>query len=295
MQQMSKDRRARRRDPAPSRLAYRVNRLWLTPGFRFLFRAGLPAAMTFAAAAFWFAQENNRQDFVDTMAEMRRSIEERPEFMVKLMAIDGASASVASDIRVQVPLDFPITSFDLDLPQMQSTIEQLDAVSRADLQIKPGGILQIDVVERVPAVVWRTADGVEMLDRTGHRVAKLSARSDRPDLPLIAGDGAEFAVGEALEILNAASPLKSRLRGLVRVGERRWDVVLDRDQRIQLPEDQPVSALEQVIALNKAQELLERDVTVVDLRNPRRPTLRMAPDATEEIRRIRAIEYGTED
>jgi len=295
MQQVSVDKRARRRDPAPSRLAYRANRLWLTPGFRFLLRAGLPAALTFGAAAFWFAQETNRQNVIDTIAEVRRSVEERPEFMVKLMAIDGASETVAADIRALVPIEFPITSFDLDLPEIQNTIEELDAVSRADLRIKPGGILQIDVAERLPALVWRRADGVEMLDRTGHRVAVLNARSDRPDLPLVAGDGAQFAVAEALDILNAAGPIKRRLRGLVRVGERRWDVVLDRGQRIQLPEVQPVRALEQVIALDRAQELLERDLTVVDLRNPRRPTLRMAPAANEEIRRIRAIEFGTED
>jgi cell division protein FtsQ len=49
------------------------------------------------------------------------------------------------------------------------------------------------------------------------------------------------------------------------VGERRWDVVLDRDQRILLPETEPGRALERVLALDQAQDLLDRDVTV-DLR-----------------------------
>ena len=34
---------APRRDPAPSRWAYRMNRLWLTPLFRAALRVGLPA------------------------------------------------------------------------------------------------------------------------------------------------------------------------------------------------------------------------------------------------------------
>jgi cell division protein FtsQ len=80
------------------------------------------------------------------------------------------------------------------------------------------------------------------------------------------------------------------LRGLVRVGERRWDVVLDRDQRILLPEADPVPALERVIALDEATELLARDVAVVDMRNPSRPTLRLTAAAMEELRRLRAID-----
>jgi cell division protein FtsQ len=72
------------------------------------------------------------------------------------------------------------------------------------------------------------------------------------------------------------------------VGERRWDVVLDRDQRILLPETGAVEALEQVLALDEARDLLARNVTVVDMRLPHRPTLRLAPFAVEELRRVRS-------
>ena len=54
----------------------------------------------------------------------------------------------------------------------------------------------------------------------------------------------------------------------------------------------PVDALEQVIALDQAQDLLNRDIAAVDMRNAHRPTLRMAPKAVEEMRRIKAIELG---
>ncbi|MFD2844725.1 cell division protein FtsQ/DivIB [Paracoccus cavernae] len=57
------------------------------------------------------------------------------------------------------------------------------------------------------------------------------------------------------------------MRGLERVGERRWDLVLDRGQRIMLPVDGPLPALERVIALDKAQDVLGRDVAVVDMRS----------------------------
>ncbi|MEM6276861.1 MAG: cell division protein FtsQ/DivIB, partial [Pseudomonadota bacterium] len=100
------------------------------------------------------------------------------------------------------------------------------------------------------------------------------------------------AVEEALALVQAAGPIASRMRGLRRMGERRWDVVLDRDQIIQLPESDPVRALERVILLDQAQDLLARDISHVDVRNPRRPTLRLAKESLEELYRIRGLEFG---
>ncbi len=278
-----------RPDPAPSRLSYRMQRWMLTPGVRLLMRAGLPFALIFGGAMAYMADETRRDAFNIALIDLRNSIEERPEFMVNVMAVDGAGDSVASDIREIVPIDFPVSSFDLQLEDIRQTIVGLDPVKEARVRIRPGGILQIDVVERVPALVWRTHEGVELLDETGAHVAFITSRAERPDLPLVAGDGADAHVDEALALYAAAAPLGDRMRGLVRVGMRRWDVVLDRDQRIMLPVDDPVQALERVIALSEADDMLERDVVVIDMRLSARPTLRMAESAIEEWWQIRKI------
>ncbi len=280
---------ALRRDPAPSRLRYRLQRWMLTPGIRTGLRIGLPAALVAAGVAGYLADPDRRAGLVQAAADIRAGIEERPEFMVGLMAIDGAGPDLAQDIRDAVPLNFPVSSFDLDLQAIRATIAGLDPVRSVSLRIRPGGILQVDVTERVPVIVWRSRAGVALLDATGAHIDELPRRGDRADLPLIAGDGADAAVDEALRLIAAARPLEDRLRGLVRIGERRWDVVLDRGQRILLPPEGPVRALERVIALSEAQDLLERDVAMVDMRLAARPTLRMTADAVQEWWRIRAI------
>ena len=121
-------------------------------------------------------------------------------------------------------------------------------------------------------------------------MARVLTRADRPDLPVITGEGANLATAEALEIMAAAEPVVDRVRGLVRVSDRRWDLVLDRDQRILLPAHEPVRALERLLALDKAEDLLNRDILSVDLRNPHRSTLRLAPNALRELRRAQGIE-----
>ncbi|MGL4310559.1 MAG: cell division protein FtsQ/DivIB [Paracoccaceae bacterium] len=284
-----------RRDPAPSRMTYRLNRLWLTPSFRRFLRVGLPAGMVLAAALAYFGDEGRRQDIADWYADIRRQVQERPEFMVGMLAVEGASPELSRELRAALPIRFPISSFHLDLEGMRKTAEGLDAVARADLRIRPGGVLELAVTERIPALVWRGRDALELVDATGHRVAALEDRTTRADLPLIAGEGATDRVDEALALFHAARPIADRLRGIVRVGERRWDLVLDPDQRILLPERDPVAALQRVVALHQAQDLLSRDIVVIDMRNATRPTLRLAPGAAENLRRMRGMLTGANE
>jgi cell division protein FtsQ len=260
----------------------------LTGGFRRFLRVGLPIVAVLAAATIFLSDANRRDALGLKATEFRRSIEERPEFMVKLMAIDGASPGVATDIRQSLPLEFPITAFDLDLEAMRAGIAAMDVVERVDVSVR-SGVLQINVAERTPAVVWRTLEGVILLDASGHRVLPIADRAMHPDLPLIAGQGADAHIPQALDILAATGPIAARVRGIKRMGERRWDLVLDRNQRIMLPENNPIAALERVIALSKAQDMLARDLTIIDMRNGHRPTIRIADSAIEELRRIRAL------
>ena len=88
-----------------------------------------------AAAGGYLASEARRDHLVGLYTEARAAFETRPEVMVNVMAIDGAGTSVSEDIREVVPLDFPISSFDLDLGQIRDVIEGLDPVRTASVRI----------------------------------------------------------------------------------------------------------------------------------------------------------------
>ena len=279
-----------RRDPAPSKWDYRLQRLMLTPYVRGFVMKGIPTLVLLGATTLWFSHEPNRQAVIGQLSHLREEFEARPEFRVSLARVEGASDDLAAAVRAKLALPLPMSSFDIDLDAARDRIEALDAVQKADLRVRSGGILQVVITERMPVAVWRTEDGLTLVDETGHRVAGLLSRSDRPDLPLIAGEGADVATPEALDLIAAAGPLTPRIRGLVRMGERRWDVVLDRDQRVLLPEQNPVQALERLLALDHAQDLMNRDILAVDLRSDHRPILRLTPNALADIRRAQGLE-----
>jgi cell division protein FtsQ len=279
-----------RREIAPSRWAYRMQRLWLTPVFRILFRVGLPSVILLSAGAIYLADQGRRDAMAQFFATLRTDFQNRPEFMVTLVSVEGASPDLADAIRVKLALPLPQSSFDIDLDAARARIEALDAVQMAELRVHTGGVLQVLITERTPALVWRTDDGIELLDATGHRVASLAMRIDRADLPLVAGMGADRTAAEAIQILAAAGPLQPRIRGLIRMGERRWDVVLDRNQRILLPADNPVGALQRLLTINTTEDLFARDIAAFDLRIGQRPVLHLTPYAQLQLRRARGLE-----
>ncbi|GLS88311.1 cell division protein FtsQ [Cypionkella aquatica] len=283
-----------RRDPAPTRWQYRMQRLWLTPVFRVVCRLGLPLGVVALIATGVLYSDARRAAIVQGFANLQTKFEQRPEFRVSLLSVEGASRDLTDAVRAKLALKLPQSSFDLDMDALRAKAESLDAVAKAELRVRSGGVLQVLLTERVPVVVWRGADGLQLLDAEGHRVAGLSARADRADLPLVAGEAADAAMPEALAIFDTARPISDRVRGLIRVGERRWDLVLDRDQRIMLPSANPVAAVERLLALNASDKLLERDILSIDLRNQDRPAIRLAPFAMNEVRRAQGLAPTTE-
>jgi len=275
-----------RADPSPSRLRYRLERMRLTPAYRRFMRLGLPVLILAGLAAGYLHDPDRRTDITDRIAELRRQIETRPEFMVHMLDLEGASDGVQQDIREIFPYDLPASSFDLDMAALREMVEGLPAVARAELRIRQGGVLHIALTERVPVGLWRTRQGFKVLDTSGTVIATVADRSAHSGLPVLAGTGADRAVPEALEVLATARALKRPLRGLVRMGERRWDVVLGDGRRVKLPEHAPVRAMERVIVLDRASDLLERDLLSIDMRLGARPTVRMSEHATEEWWRI---------
>lgn len=277
-----------RADYSPSRLMYRLNRLWLTPVVRQFVRVGLPVLLIVVLVGGYLSDAGRRASLLGMVTSVQLAVENRPEFRVESVSVLSRSPEVAQGVEQLLGIQFPISSFQLDLAALRDTAEALDAVQNASLQVR-SGVLQVVIEERVPAMIWRNQTGLDLIDADGHRVARLATRAARADLPLIAGEGAPDAIAEARLLWAAARPLRDRMRGLVRVGQRRWDVVLDRGQRIMLPPNGALGALERVIALNSAQGLLARDVRAVDLRNPSRPTLRLSTEAIDELTRIRRI------
>jgi len=277
-------------DPAPSKIKYKINRMWLSPIIKRSICLGLPSLALIIFGTYFYTSDNLRLKFNNVFEDAKLNIQARPEFQIELMKIDGASESLAMSIRKSLELNFPISSFKLDLLSLKIKIEEMAEVKSASLFLRPGGLLELEVTERVPLIIWRNGSSLELVDTEGEVSGIITSRLDRLDLPLFIGDGAKEFIHEALNIYKTADPIANRLRGLRRMGERRWDMILDRNQIIQLPEADPIDALKHILVLNSTQNILARDVVKIDMRDTSRPVLRLSDAANEIIRTSASME-----
>ena len=211
------------------------------------------------------------------VAAVRGGIDLVSEVQVVEMRITGVRSGVAARIEEVVPFRLPAKSSDLDLGALRMRIESLEEVKSASLFLRTEGLLEIRVVDRVPVAVWRNESGLNLIDEDGVRAGVITSRVERLDLPLLIGEGVPVAVAEARHLGWHTRRISDRILGFRRVGERRWDIVLDGGKTIMLPETGAADALKRIMELHETDRLLDRKLSHVDFRIPQRPVLRLRP------------------
>ena len=271
--------------PGPSKLSYRLSRAWAKPVVRSALAVYLPLTLLGLIGWRLAAHDSVRASIETRVAAVAESLATRPEFAVRALRVSGASPELRDAIARAVALEPGVSSLKLDLDDIRARVEALGPVAGARLRLAPEGLLKVAVEERVARVLWRNRAGdLVLVDGTGVTIGTAAARADRPNLPLVLGEGAPGRVAEALELIAAAPDLLERIRALVLVGERRWNVVLSGGVTVMLPEVGPSQALVRVMEMHRTEELLDRDVSAVDMRLPERPTLRLRAGALESYR-----------
>lgn len=256
-----------------------------------LLAAASIGSLVFAAAT--SAPVANRVEVAQRLAS-QAFIEASGEMGLRLtdIAVAGRSHTSARDIlnALGVPRGAPLLA--LDPEQARLELEALPWVKSVSVErVLPNGV-RINLVERTPIALWQTrsqdfhlvdADGVVIDDAVG-RFA---------NLPVVVGAGAPDAASDLLAMLNAQPDLAKRVTAAVRFGQRRWDLWLDGygvqgDEestqslgvQVRLPEQGAELALARLAQLESEHGILERDLAVIDLRQPDRLIIRktLAPE-----------------
>ena len=262
-------------DPAPSRIAYRIMRLMLIPRLRLIFTIGFPSLLIFCATLGLFININVWENISAIKKDLKLAFVERPEFMIKVASIDGSSDELANEIREILPLDFPVSYFDLDIKYLHKVVNEIPAVASAAIKISAGGVMQINVAEKSPAFIWRKDNVMSVIDETGSFIRIANSRVDYPKLPLVVGEAADLAVSEISSLMQANEYFKDHVRAFIRVGERRWDLILENNVRIMLPQREFLAAFDRLMLMNEASSLLSGRLSNIDMRLVVRPTVRV--------------------
>ena len=163
--------------PTPSKIRYRLERIWLRQWFRKLV---LFTLVTLILLLFCFFVLISSHDWTK-LKTFKQNIFERPELSISKLKINNANADLVNQINAILQLSFPINSIQLDIKNLQKIINNIDLVETSNIRINDTGVLVIDVVERKPVAIFREADQLTLIDIKGFKINNIFSRSDRKD------------------------------------------------------------------------------------------------------------------
>ncbi|WP_338719979.1 cell division protein FtsQ/DivIB [Devosia sp. XK-2] len=152
--------------------------------------------------------------------------------------------------------------FDVEAARLR--VADLPAVEAVTVRKTYPGDVDVVITEKVPVARW-AVDGITFLiDGKGEQIAETTGAY--AELPLVIGDGAADDALVMIRALNSFPMLQDGLVALSRIADRRWDLIFDTGLRVQLPEQGVAQALARLVSYQNDYQLLDRDVSVIDLR-----------------------------
>jgi cell division protein FtsQ len=174
----------------------------------------------------------------------------------------------------------------VDLAEVRTKLLAYPWIKDARVSRRLPDKLLIDIVEREPAAIWQNHGQLMLIDPSGVPLEPVS-REAMPDLPLLVGDGANSMEPMRRDLMDSAPALKPLVRAATWVGNRRWDIIFDTGEKLQLPEGdkEAKDALKTFAEKDGAYRLLGRGNLGFDMRDSdnlviRRPAAIGAPAAT---------------
>lgn len=237
--------------------------------------AGAAMAVTLAGGALWVGADAaaGAKTWLRERAEDGRRATARAGLAVREIVVTGRRHTTPAELVAALDLRSGEPMLGFDGAAARAELERLPWIKEARVERQFPGTVRVHLVERTPLVLWQTRARHAVLDADGQEIRGADPGAFAHLLVVVGSDAPEHA-RDLLALLATEPDLKARATAAVRVAARRWDVILDGETRILLPEQQAAAAWARLAEAQRRDALLERAVSQIDLRVQDRITVR---------------------
>jgi cell division protein FtsQ len=204
-------------------------------------------------------------------------------FKVDEILVIGRNETRQKDLLAAIRLARGAPIFAFDLEAAQKRVEALPWVKRATVERMLPDTVLLNVEERQPLVLWQHKGVFALIDTDGDVILR-SGLERFSDLLVVVGADAPQHASKLLQALATEPELMRLVKAAVRVGGRRWNLRLEGDIDVRLPEDNAAAAWTRLAEYEKTHQVLERDVRILDLRLPDRLIVRRPPRPAKPVK-----------
>jgi cell division protein FtsQ len=273
---------------------------WWQPA---IYGGGLALAMSLIGGlGFWLGNAGLAAHVTGTLTDRTLALSGHLGFAVREVYADGRVRTAPEALRAQLGISVGQPILAVDPVATRARLEQLPWVERASVERLLPDRIEVRLIERQPLALWQRADRFALIDRGGEVIAPDVAALDAGQGPgaadphadpairwgqlrVLVGDEAPRHAARLFALLSTEPELWARVAAATWVGDRRWTLRLDNRIDVLLPEQGMLSAWRFLAQKAREDALLERAISVVDLRFlPKRLRLRLDPEALQDTK-----------
>lgn len=190
-------------------------------------------------------------------------------FALKKIEFDGNEQVPEVLLLKASKLRYKDSVFSSDISDVKERLEKISWVKSVAVQRKLPGKISIRIAERTPIAIFQSQHKLHLVDSDGI-VLDNDGIGSFNNLPIIAGEGAEKEVFNFLQSIDKFPKIRKQLVFAVRVGQRRWNIRINRGIIVKLPERGLIQALGILDEISDSNGFFNDDIASLDLRIPDR-------------------------
>ncbi len=171
--------------------------------------------------------------------------------------------------------------FQFDLNEKQKRIEQLSWVKTVRVERRLPDTIYIALEERVPMALWQRKKRLTLIDDLGEVVTDHKLNRFK-DFIIVVGSDAPKQAPQILRLLESEPDIEDRVEAVTYVSSRRWNLALKSGVTVKLPEGEIPLALRRLAVKHGSENLMDKDIQVIDLRESDRIIVQTKPGAVQE-------------
>jgi cell division protein FtsQ len=239
---------------------------------------GLAVGFFAAVAYLGLSQGGHLDEFYKAHGQPHHALARMVGLGLERITISGIDQMREAEVLAAAGITPTISLAFLDVNEVRERLERVPLVKSAAVRKLYPNELLVTLTEREPHAIWQQ-NGELFVVAVDGTVIDLMQDERFVDLPFVVGERANERTKEYLALLDAAGPLKDRIRAGTLVAGRRWTLKMDNGMDVRLPELGKTEALARLVRLEREQKILEKDVLAIDLRMPDRIVVRLTEEA----------------
>jgi cell division protein FtsQ len=189
--------------------------------------------------------------------------------------VTGRSETSQTEILTAIGVQRGTPLLSVDIQAIRQRLIALPWVATATVERQFPNGLSVDITEAQPLALWQRQQQLYLVSRDG-KVIETSNLQKYAKLLVIVGDEAPQHADHLIDMLASEPDLQHQVTAAVWVGKRRWNLRLNNVVDVKLPEEGADDAWHRLAELNRQNQLLDKDISVVDLRLPDAVVVRQA-------------------